>query len=692
MPRIFNYIDASPGAGKTEYFVNKAVKHLEGPSKQILVYVAPTIQLLSEALRRVHARTKFPPHKVHLVVDKGVGCSKLDLTDIPRTDLRIPADQATVAVNYLLGLIPEDEYKDLKQRNGYRRSCVRPLQDGDVLFTTHETFLRVRMRDASPNPFQILKKCHVVFDEARNCVAHTRSVQMKGKQWLNFLNSIETETHARVTTKGQPSWHVMKIINVPKLATLKRVFKVTTTDQLPETARVIHRDFTKFAKDGRAALYITGTDVANLTDRKNPKVTLYAIIRPVTLFEHYGRVTLTSAFFKDSQMYHFLKADGHSFNSLLDGDDPDVAVIRKRDLLLKSKVSKRLRVAPLIASPALSSNTRFRSSLTTTLLQSGLLVPITYRPKPGTEAAAAALSRMASGELYPSEQALSQHIAPPIWVLIREAAKVFAMWQKNYPESDVALLTLNKDRGQKWEPSGVNHMGVVRTIANYGRLQASKGIGGFSSTTHPDSALTSESWVSFLRNTLWCESKTGIFHLTSSPVLYGVNTFSRLQAFVHLSALNPAPDLIRLYEVLLPSYNIDLDHSIDNLMQMLYRTNLRDPKGTSKILLITPYETSAQLMARKLGVEEFSIIRPPKLKVWDYTKERDDDEFTQTRSRGGKAKRKYTEEGALEVVRVRARLHAAKKVDASHSTPDSRKKIKQLEALLASIMDSARIK
>ena len=51
--REFAFIDAMPGAGKTEYFVQKAAKQITENRKGILVYVAPTTKLLAEAFRRI---------------------------------------------------------------------------------------------------------------------------------------------------------------------------------------------------------------------------------------------------------------------------------------------------------------------------------------------------------------------------------------------------------------------------------------------------------------------------------------------------------------------------------------------------------------------------------------------------------------------------------------------------------------
>jgi hypothetical protein len=104
--------------------------------------------------------------------------------------------------------------------------------------------------------------------------------------------------------------------------------------------------------------------------------------------------------------------------------------------------------------------------------------------------------------------------------------------------------------------------------------------------------------------------------------LHGINLYSEVNAFVHLAALNPSPQLISFYKVLLgPEYDIDQDHSIENLVQMLYRTSLRNADAKSKVLMIVPYKAQAELLQAKIGCSDFTYINTPRLTAFSYRKQ-----------------------------------------------------------------------
>jgi hypothetical protein len=83
--------------------------------------------------------------------------------------------------------------------------------------------------------------------------------------------------------------------------------------------------------------------------------------------------------------------------------------------------------------------------------------------------------------------------------------------------------------------------------------------------------------------------------------------------FIHLAALNPPLDVVRLYKKALPDYNPDYDHVLENLIQTVYRTNLRVPFASAPIHMILSHEELAHSLCHMLR-RNFRIV-PPSLNL-----------------------------------------------------------------------------
>lgn len=641
MERTFYYIDALPGAGKTEYFVNLADAHLRERKPGILIYVAPTHKLLCETLSRIVARGA-PTSKVWMVMDnKGHDHEE----QAPGNRAHWVLDPPGLAINYLLGLITRDEYEQTPIRVHQRRSCERTIKSGEVLFTTHETFLRVSARDRTGQKFALLRQAHVIFDEARDLILKNARLTLTPKDWRMFLNCMTTKRVKETRVKKDRSWSVLQIKEVLPIQQIMGIFGVQRKSLIPKEIRDFIKFYENYASSGRADIYalMYSSFVENLMSTKATKMSIHVLLRPSNIFKKYDRVTLTSAFLLDSKMYHFLKKDGHTFVDLmgLKRPPPGIQSVIDRHDQLKGRLHHRLEVAPLMKTVPWAN----RDSLSSYFLMNNWALPLGFK----------------SG-VIPDD-----FNVPPLWMLLRESSQVFRTWAAANKYKDKALLTTNVDSKQTWRDS-VHYLSVIKSFHAYGALYGALGEDTdemreiMSKSDYTTRQFVTKEWRRFFIKRLHVRSPDCIFRAPWSPKLYGVNIYSHLRAFIHLAALNPSPDQCRLYASLLPSYDIDLDHSIDNVVQMLYRTNLRDPKGKGSVLLIVAYASIAALLADKLGVDEFKMVHKPRLAGWKPpAKKRDPEKVKVWAALGGKAKRKYDPKFAAEANKLSTAIRRAQK-------------------------------
>lgn len=637
IPRDFFYIDAMPGAGKTEFFVDMAVKVLKS-RKSNLVYVAPTVALLVETLQRINRKCDYDPSKVHLVATPGLVSKMLRSTDKCSIYRTKPKD----TINRLMGLWVDPV------------PGVPEMDGGCIVLTTHENFVQVSRQDKTGRDFKILRSTDVVFDEARHCIMDA-----------SILRDITTETFKYVLNsfsvskvKSENGWTIFKIKDAPTIQRMKDEFQVTNYYSIPGALRELRKSIVTYVDSGRASVFMMSSSSIEFSRDKPLKVGVYTVLRPTSLFDYYRKVILTSAFFRDSQMYHFLANDGHQFFSLETSKLPSLKKVYERDAQLRRALAERLRVGVLLK----SKSTGHRRVLTSHLLNNRMVLPdqvmdeLRAKLEGNTQITVeSGVHRLIEGRTLTSDPELNRKLAlyaePPLWVLIREAYLIIkSQIDAGYlpsPEAaddyeNLSLMVLNVSN-KTWGPNRLPYLSVVRDLYRTGYLGAVH-----SKNLLMDDALdrnarnallaTSPKWSKFLSSILHVGSPDRQFIVPSSNKLHGVNHYSSLKSFVHLAALNPAPHLITFYrQVLGKDYDIDQDHSIENLVQTLYRTNLRDPDSKSKVLLIVPYKDQAELLRAKVGCDSFEYVNEPRLVRWSWRKEVEEKIKRERSSKAGKA-------------------------------------------------------
>lgn len=632
--RTFTYIDAMPGAGKTEYFVEHAVAMLRSKSSTYsMIYVAPTVALLVEAYTRISTHPKFKDQlsrKITMVATPSTIRSKSN-----GLECNVIGEKPKQVLNYLLGLA---------DKCGSIDHPPPQLQLGELILTTHESFVQVSDVDKTCKDFRILRHTKVIFDEARHCVIDSRVMSdVNNEHFLNIRRSFSFSRVDGFSDKASP-WRAYEISNAPAKKQLVAEFRTHTWLGVPRAVRELRKTVDAYSDSGRASIYMmTNVDPYNLLldEERKTRISVYTLLRPTGLFNHYRDVILTSAFFKDSQMYHFLKADGHKFRNakLRAAEDPALASIYERDTKLRKALPQRLRVGTLMEARAVPNGgfLAYRNNLTSSFLQSGMVLPVGLSNEYLQEhlnkkyRSEEIIDRLVSGRLVTADSDLQatllEHCQPPMWILIREASRLIQYALNKgivKEENNHALLVLNV--GQRtWSKRRIPYADVVRTLHAHGTLKA-KNVHELDSvhTTFEEHRLRSTSpyWQRELAKHLYVRSKERKFFIPQSNKLHGINLYSEVKTFVHLAALNPAPQLISFYKMLLgPGYDIDQDHSIENLVQMLYRTSLRVVGNKEPVLMIVPYKAQAELLQTKIGTRPFIYINKPRLTPWAYRRE-----------------------------------------------------------------------
>lgn len=710
-PRKFHYIDAMPGAGKTKYFVDQATRMLcDGPrdrGSKILVYVAPTVDLLAETYKRIQVeskRSRLMEDRVYVIAGRE-GLTRA-FGAVTHRDCQ---DQPTNALNFLFGLISEQDYRLVRYKKGYLHSLQEALRPGDIVMTTHESFVRVSRHDTTGRGFEILRQTAVVFDEARQCVLKPYPYSMERDQWRQVFQCVDVRTASSNSTKREKKEiAVFRIDGIVPLAEAKKTFGVTAMKDLPEAIRSLRRKFKAEVENGRGSLYIITTatlaDTFDAGPRKN-RIFIQVVMRPSALFTNYRQVVLTSAFFTDSQMYHFLKADGHQLINLLDQRklSPALEAIKARSAQLRTSAAKRLHVATLLLP---TRGGFYRENLTSNLLDSGMVLPRQVavsayghvRPDLSVDEVIAALSARRMSVSVTNQKnlddTLRKYAVPPLWVLLLCSVQIFRAWTEKYMKAGsnpYSLLALNVNPKRTWV-TGVRYIHVVRTIADNGKLSTRSvtGTGEYNADHARDVNLVSDRWVKRLRSTLYKGNPDSAFTLTASTQLHGINTYSKMNAFTHLAALNPSPLQVRIYNVLIPKYDVDQDHSIENLVQTLYRTSLRDPDATDPVLMIVPYASSANLLAEKVGVDRFKVVSDSKLVAFTHSRAHSEESEDQRIKKVQGASRKYDPKFNKDIEAARQRLKAARsRLQRSPESAAVQATVKSHEAVLEKLKTRA---
>lgn len=566
------YIDAIPGSGKTEYFIERAIALLQNPDPDhVLVYAAPTHKLIEETYRRLV--TKF-----------GVSSERIQL-------ISQMTGRPTLVLQRLFGR---------------STPLVDRVRMGSVVLVSQEALLRMDMGQVN------FKLARLFFDETCKIVHGTAHLG------AGFVLRPDTPLIDKAREKNYV------------LSRYMPQHKDQIKDTLAGALKTFHDSQSPFYKETYVVKH-QGTTTVSLT--------AFAIWKPEMLFRAFEQVTVTASFFKDSQLYLYLTQNGTKLVNLLMQKNLSEALrkIRRRAELIINSTIERARVGVLLE----EATTRV---LTTKLLGEGVVFPtkselgayFKEHPLLLRQSVMGVLSAVRTARADMRESAIRASLdlhfeteeqrliapwsRPPLLVLIERSFAMIQQWSNFHGRKPQTLLIPNSpglfnDLRQRYWLSHMPYANLVATASLFGppedgpiNIELLRGPTKklFLSMSMRDVAVLQE-----VRH----KTEMRLLSVSESPVLHGLNTLTDHTVFVHLAALNPTPMQHIFFEFLIPGYDPESDYCADSIAQLLYRTNLRNPKSKEQVLVILPYEATVQLLETKLGLEigKFKRIGKPTL-------------------------------------------------------------------------------
>jgi hypothetical protein len=276
--RVIYYVNALPGSGKTYQFDHHlALPHVKNRHNSLLVYAAPTLELLQERERSL--------------LDLGV--TRKNLMVISTKDSTVPVVE--------------------QFRNAVLGKKGQPGKpNGSIILCTHECVARIQ------ETMKGRERVVLVYDEARACLQDNYALHLPDDVYAYLTEPREHLTEGGKKVKVQLiaklpvsvsssendsssiyiwNWSNYRI-PLPTLAQLQ--------EHLPKTTR--QRDRARNILDFLTNIHSSALDVYVSIERKKSEAEYVVsnVFSPSRMFKGFAKVLILSAFFESSQMYQFL--------------------------------------------------------------------------------------------------------------------------------------------------------------------------------------------------------------------------------------------------------------------------------------------------------------------------------------------------------------------------------------------------
>lgn len=485
MTTKINYISAIPGLGKTKFSVSQLARCVREKTNYAM-YVAPTVELLLEVESYL----------------------KQELSVQEMTQVRIFHSK-----DDKVGTVSHSVKMALTGGKDQHGRIFKEPKLGMVMLVTHATFMNLKNLPGS----EIID---LYFDEARKCVSQSHSIKLTSKkQKYLVLKALSLERHGDTRYFKVTS-------DISKQDYLKLMAKTTWE---PRQRRAVDA-LVKAAHNKRFDTYVSGV--------KDKSLKIFEVTMPSKIFDGFKSVTLMSAFFEDSQMYHLLKMAG---TELIDVSYQAVPNYKERHQELIARYRK-VSVIPLLNQQQVLSKSHL----------SGFLISDDRE------------------DLLTKLQELGFESKGRLRVL-----KEYALDSRSYTlsDQDKKALKLLADNKEDFEFVPLEWM-LRETKAVIKSWAKSEGI----------KKIKSPLLIVNKKYERDAERLASDYKIISTQV-HGLNKYYQHEVVVFLAAINPTPDLCRFYSTYLPEYNIEKDHVADVCIQCVCRGSVRDT-NTSKPTLV----------------------------------------------------------------------------------------------------------
>lgn len=559
-----NYVSGLPGLGKTHWLVQKLIKEFLDSSTRdsyLTVYVAPTIKLLKQFRHDLLSSKQLTEQQQERLA------SRIYLVD--------STSGGRSSVTQTLEVI----IKGGTTSNG---NLLYPLAKGSIVLVTHKLFV-------DTPEFPNSKQFRVFFDEARNCITQESKIILSKEEITELFRRFTIE-------RIKPTNPFVKVIDAPSpndarsFITALKSRKGHNWDSLVSILQKI--------ANPRQDVYLVAIGEFN----PSKPMAFYSIVLPTKIFEGFREVTVMSAFFKDSQMYHLLERYSDHRLVLKDITSEVINYAPTRVRKLFGRLNDLI-IAPLVKSPVeyrWDSGTKMErlhsDMLTSQHLTRDFLVP-----------------KQLSLKLTSLLASLNYGYKP---YNLRKANELLTEG-KHYevPKLQSAVLrkvmSADEDNEIEWNPLLWYAKSALEVINSWPFLNRrspplaviNKAVGQSYFTRIPEAV------KSAIPEFRYISSKSN-----------GMNCYIESNAMAFLGAFNPTPDLISFYREILPNYDFSKDGVIDICIQSLGRLAIRDADSNTPVLLVVATSDIAWQIKDKFGLEGKGIkISSAAIDHYDYT-------------------------------------------------------------------------
>lgn len=570
-PQKIYYVDAFPGAGKTYTALQLMGKHIKKKSPCVMVYAAPTVNLLDQTLDDLLTIDPKFAAKIRVVR------SASDSSEIEAT-LKNGLLVRKLASKIISGTVVRRQFE--AHLAGSTELRVEAIPDGSVIFTTHSCIASL------PLNLKGRKRVSLVFDEARQCLDLSTKLKLPTKLMKHFLKSDDPYILRR-DRAGQDysiwSWNPAK-----------KPLKETEVRSLWESMgrSPTSRPLLKFI-DFLNATRNTSLDVWVRNVEDGDTMTVDILKNPSRMFYGFGKVLILAAFFKASQMGRLLaykesngrytkgKNKGIYNASIHTWDQVDLVDVTTQMICPERLARAKERVSNVQLTYIFDLMHDGKPlSLSKSLQRDGIVVPMgkydrflgEYSEATAGAAAPSLRASMASGNELASmirKKIKGVSELSPVQYMATKSCELYEKWNQSRRCKHPLLITLN-------------------------------------------SSLTLGDRVSgtFRKEDLDVMLGSRVTHIT--PMSQGLNVYKEYRGAAFLAAMKLTPQQAALFDEIIPEYDSSLDRTLDLCIQFLMRSNVRDSGSDKSCLFIVSDRTLAVRAIRCLD-SKVKLVPPEKI-------------------------------------------------------------------------------
>lgn len=558
------YVNSYPGAGKTHRALRIAATTLNTGEScgHILVYAAPTELLLQQFYDDLSKTVKSlrQMKNVHIVSSR--------------------SSKTTVA-NHFEGLLNSKQVGS---------TVINKVSNGSVILCTHACIQSIR--STMPGKDRV----SLIFDEARQCVQREFKVTVP----LRVMEAVKSDSvyvHDAVTSTSIARWSW-----IPDARPFTETQIKTLWGKKPaKGAMERFMSFLEHIRNGAMHVWVSRDEHT----RDAEEVGVNVILSPERLFYGYGKVLILSAFFEHSQMFHLLKRKevdlstrvGRSRYLLLERQDR-VKLHNVTDALIDGKRVTQIKHGRL--SKAVMTYVLEHESLSKYHIQRGIVIPRAKHKqmKKFNQKYYDLFSNESNGvkvpETYRKMFDLMNHertsfrsdVLPRVELIESMKPIKLSVVQYLVAASSKIQRAWLADNGMKKEPMLVC-INAREHVSSHQSLYAQERIDELLNKKEPK--------------------------VVRVPVMsQGLNDWASHHTAAFLATVKLSSQQIKFLQQIIPGYDPDLDRTVDQCIQFIFRSSIRKAESASRCLLIVSDRKLAESVNKTLG-SPLEILAPSEL-------------------------------------------------------------------------------